>query len=281
MGTALALAFSAAGHEILAMVSRHSRRAKVSASLVGKNVRAFSSTQLGALPHSDILLIATPDDVLEQVGGQLAESLDSTGVVALHTSGALSSNVLRPMKLSGFSTGSLHPLVSVSQPQSGAENLRTAFFCIEGDRTAKRVARALVADIGGQSFSIAADHKALYHAAAVMTAGHVVALFDVANEMLEQCGLDAATASKVLAPLIKSAVGNLAGSTPDQALTGTFSRGDLATVIEHLKALDHPQLKTALAVYRLLGKRSLDLARRRGMDAELVERIEKILVAPR
>lgn len=279
LGTALALALSHAGYRVLSLVARRLSKAKAAASLIKGRPLALGSSQLARLPASDILLISTPDDVLESVAGELSRTYSFTRAgVALHTSGALSSALLAPLAEAGFHTGSLHPLVSISQAKLGAQNLRGAFFCIEGDRTASRVARTLVRDLNGQSFSIGADKKALYHAAAVMTAGHVVALFDVASEMLVQSGLDSKTARRVLLPLLKSAVGNLDGTSPERALTGTFSRGDHATVVEHLRALHQTNLTTALAVYRLLGSRSLELAQQRGMSAELVEALKLTLL---
>lgn len=279
LGTALGLALRAAGYPIISLVARRLSKAKSSASLIGGGSLALSAARIAELPPSDILLIATPDDVLDGVARALSRiGSFHTGGVALHTSGALSSSVLAPLAAIGFHCGSLHPLVSVSRPELGAENLRGAFFCIEGDRQARRVARRLVHHLQGHSFSIEVDKKALYHASAVMTAGHVVALFDLATEMLGQAGLELTPARRVLLPLLKSAIGNLDGATPERALTGTFSRGDQATVLEHLKALDATNLTTAQAVYRLLGLRSVELARRRGMKTELVEILKETLL---
>ncbi len=277
----MGLALKGRGYPILSLVARRLSRAKRAAALIDQSSLALSAAQLTTIPPSDILLISTPDDVLESVASALSKisSLRKHAVV-LHTSGALSSALLSPLAEVGLHCGSLHPLVSVSKPELGAENLRGAFFCIEGDSTAQRVASKLVQDLKGRSFSIEADKKALYHAAAVMTAGHVVALFDVASEMLEQSGLDANAARRVLLPLLKSAVGNLDAVTPERALTGTFSRGDQATVIEHLNALGQTNLTTAQDVYRLLGLRSLELAKRGGMKAELVEALRQTLVSP-
>ena len=71
-----------------------------------------------------------------------------------------------------------------------------AFWSVEGDKAALRVGKAIVRDLGGKSFSIRSEDKPLYHAAAVMSAGNVVALFDVALEMLVQCGLTRKTAQQ-------------------------------------------------------------------------------------
>lgn len=194
----------------------------------------------------------------------------------LHTSGALSSTVLSPLAEKGIETGSLHPLVSISDPNSGS-NLRGAFFCVEGSRAARRIARQIVRDLGGHSFSIKPQKKPLYHAAAVMASGHVTALFDVAIEVLADCGLSRRRAREVLLPLLKSAVTNLAGMEPELALTGTFARGDVATVERHLVALENQASPLALATYILLGRRSLALANQVKLTTATVNQISALL----
>ena len=78
-----------------------------------------------------------------------------------------------------------------------------------------RLGKEIVRDLGGKSFSIRTEDKPLYHAAAVMVSGNVVALFDVALEMLGDCGLDRKTARAVLLPLIASTVRSLQTKSPE------------------------------------------------------------------
>jgi predicted short-subunit dehydrogenase-like oxidoreductase (DUF2520 family) len=171
----------------------------------------------------------------------------------------------------------MHPLVSISEPLHGAESLRGAFYCIEGDQTALRVARAIVRDLEGESFSINSRDKALYHAAAVMASGHMVALFDIATEMLARCGLTETRARAVLLPLLESMLGNLQTLDAAHALTGTFARADTATMRRHLDALGIAGVDDALEVYRLLGRRSLRLAKKLGVDREALKKISSVL----
>jgi predicted short-subunit dehydrogenase-like oxidoreductase (DUF2520 family) len=195
----------------------------------------------------------------------------------LHTSGALSSIVvLRPLVAPGIAIGSLHPLVSISDPVAGANKLKGAYYCLEGDAAATRVARSIIRDLGGQSFHIASEKKPLYHAAAVMSSGHVTALFDLAIGMLNACGLDRETAQRVLLPLLQSAVTNLRKSDPAAALTGTFARGDLATVKKHLAALSNSDFSAAQEAYKFLGRHSLELARR-SINRETKKQILRLL----
>ena len=311
LGSALALALDSCGYAVSALVSRDGARARRAArSLTNSRPLALSAAQLDRLPDTDLLIIATPDDQIEATAARVSASLDERAAarqfgadaeaaatrssrrassqsssrsrratrVALHASGALSSRALAPLGARGFATGSLHPLVSVSDPQSAVENLRGAFYCVEGDAPATRLARRVVRSLGGRAFSVRARDKALYHAAAVLAAGHAVALFDLATESLAACGLTRKRARAVLLPLARSAVANLASARSNAAaLTGPFARADAATVRRNLSAFDRAGLRGVKAVYELLGLASLDLAEQSGADPASLEEIARAL----
>jgi predicted short-subunit dehydrogenase-like oxidoreductase (DUF2520 family) len=279
LGTALALAMTSAGYRCEAVVTRHLASAKKTAALIGRSTLALSASQLQMLPPSQIVLITTPDDEISHVAKALAEAQTNRvkGRIAFHTSGALSSDILAPLAAIGFQVASLHPLVSVSDPRTGFNRLRGAFYCIEGDLRALLVARAIVRDLKGQSFSIGARYKPLYHAAAVMASGHVVSLFDLAAEMLGHCGLNPRQAQRVLRPLLESTVSNLLKADPASALTGTFARGDLKTVQRHISVLAGPGSSVARDVYRALGLHALELSKKQGPDPQILDKIKRAL----
>ena len=281
LGTALALALTSCGYDLRAVVARRLAHARRAAALLKKpDALALSSAQLERLPQTQLLFIATPDDEVAGTAARLAalSSPNEGQRVVFHTSGALSSEVLAPLRERGFQTGSMHPLASVSEPLSGAERLRGAFFCVEGGRAAAAAARRVVRDLGGQSFTVSAENKALYHAAAVMTSGHAVALFDTAARLLARCGLSEKRAREVLLPLLRGTLENLSERTPARALTGTFARADVETVRKHVAALLRDGDGSALILYALLGDLSLKLAARRGdADASDLKEIARVL----
>jgi predicted short-subunit dehydrogenase-like oxidoreductase (DUF2520 family) len=256
LGTTLALALEAKGYSIRSLVARRAQSARKAAALLAGAPETFAARQLSESSFSDLYLISVPDDQIAKVAAQLSSLRLEQKPVALHTSGALSSVALLQLRSQGWNTGSLHPLISVTGPEASIEG---AFWCVEGDQRATRLAKSIVKDLGGTSFSISSAEKPLYHAAAVMASGNVTALFDVALEMLVECGLTRKTARRILQPLLASTVRNLETKEPADALTGTFARGDVETVKRHLAALKTHKLKTALELYRLLGKRSLRL----------------------
>jgi predicted short-subunit dehydrogenase-like oxidoreductase (DUF2520 family) len=181
-----------------------------------------------------------------------------------------------PLTAAGFSVGSIHPLVAIDQADGDAV-LRGAFYCIEGHKVAVSFARSIALDLGGTPIRIKPEHKALYHAAAVMASPHLIALFDLAVELMVVSGVKWADARKMLLPLVDSTVKNLHARAPSSALTGTFARGDSGTVARHLKALSKGTPHEALEVYKLLGLRSLQLAKESGLDPKKIKQITKLL----
>lgn len=277
LGTALALALDACGYEVRALVSRTAAHARRAAKRARVAALALGAGELERLPAAGLLLITTPDDVIEETAERLAAQPALKSRVVLHASGALSSEVLAPLRARGCAVGSMHPLASVTRPAAGAESLRRAFYCVEGDAPAVRAARRVVRDLGGETFTVNPGDKALYHAAALLAAGHVVALFDVALDTLARCGLSEPRARKILLPLLRSVADNLARQTPARALTGSFARADVETVRKHLRALGELEDSDAVAVYKLLGEHSLKLAESAGADLALTETIRRLL----
>ena len=271
LGTVLAVALASRGYSIRSLVARRAQKARQAATLLDAEVQVLAAKQLRLLQPADVFLITVPDDQIAGVAAELSR-LEFTGT-ALHTSGALSAEVLAPLRKRGWRIGSVHPLMSVSDAREGDAALRGGYWSVEGDKSVLSLAKTIVSDLGGKSFSIRSEDKPLYHAAAVMVSGNVTALFDVALEMLVECGLTRKTARSVLLPLIASAVHNLETKDPARALTGTFSRGDLETVKRHLAALKNKDLADALELYRLLGQRSLKLTKKHPQITQILKSV--------
>jgi len=270
LGTTLGVALLHHGYSIQSLVARRVQSARRAARLlddeVQDEVQILAAKELQSLKPADAFLITVPDDQIASVAEEMSRL--EFNATALHTSGALSSDVLLPLRKRGWHTGSIHPLLSVSNPGDPIEG---AFWSVEGDKAAARLGKAIVRELGGKSFFIRSEDKPLYHAAAVMVSGNVTALFDVALEMLSECGIKRATARNILLPLIASTVRNLETKDPAHALTGTFSRGDLETVKRHLAALKRNQ--DALELYRLLGKRSLKLTKEHPQITQMLDSV--------
>lgn len=272
----MALALAKKGFRIENLAARNPKTAEKIIQLFSDKPKILTPEDFSQI-SSDIIFITTQDFEIAAVAEKLARNLLHQSFV-FHTSGALSSEILGALK--HCKTGSIHPLVSVSDPIIGAEKFKNVYFCVEGEPEAVKIAEKIVKNLGGKPFFIETEFKALYHASAVTACGHLVALIDVANEMLSKCGLSAENAQKILLPLIKSTVENLEIQNTAQALTGTFARADGETFERHLAILKKNVSAEALETYLQLGERSLHLVKEQKSNKEnLKELREKISLA--
>jgi predicted short-subunit dehydrogenase-like oxidoreductase (DUF2520 family) len=204
-----------------------------------------------------VILLAVPDDALEKVASELSGTcqIDDKHTV-LHLSGVLDATALAPLEHCGCARGSLHPLQSLSDPESAPDRLAGAVAAVEGDDRAMRVARQLARAVGLEPFDVPAESKALYHAAAVFASNYLVTLATTAHRLLRKVGLSEERASEALAPIIRGTVENIVEYGPERALTGPVARGDRTTIERHLEALPAEQE----ALYRALARATLNMA---------------------
>ncbi|MDQ3322363.1 MAG: DUF2520 domain-containing protein [Acidobacteriota bacterium] len=275
LGGALAIALSEKGFEIENLVFRKSENAGKITEFIESKPKVLKQNELAEI-SSDVIFITTQDSEIEVVAENLAGNLKYKPFV-FHTSGSRSSENLKKLKELGCRIGSIHPLVSISDAVAGARSFGNVFFCIEGDDKAVLMGREIVEKLGGKSFSIDAKHKPLYHASAVTACGHLVALIDVALEMLQKCGLDEAAGREILLPLVKSTIENLERQPTARALTGTFARADAETLRKQIDALGENVSGEALEIYLQLGRRSLHLAETQGANFEKIGEMQKII----
>jgi predicted short-subunit dehydrogenase-like oxidoreductase (DUF2520 family) len=229
------------------------------------------------LIETDLILIATPDDRVGEAAGLIVENAETLrGAVALHTSGALSSDALGSLRAYAIATASCHPLQTFGSPARAVGLLKDSYFCIEGEPRAERIARRLVRSIGARSFTVTTEMKSLYHAAAVLASGGVVSLLGISIDMLMKCGLSDTQSRKILVPLVEGTVENVRTSGPARALTGPVRRGDAGTVSRNLKAIAKHDRRW-VDLYALLALQSLVLAERAGADPHLLEAVRRLL----
>ena len=278
IGGSLAIALSRAGHNVDELVFRGEHFLDSLRRELPSTTRFWKEREWDAV-ESEIAIIASGDPDISGIAEHLSH-FDQLPRIALHTSGSLSSAELSPLAGRGVLIASLHPLAAVSDPLTGPDRFRGAYFCVEGDEVAVSVAKALAEDIGGLSFSIRTEAKSLYHAAAVMSAGHVVALLDASIEMLTRCGLTHDEARHVLLPLAYGSLSNLNDRAPAAALTGPYARGDAGALQRHLEAFSAAGISVELIdIYLDLAARSVEIMLREGHD--LAKLRERILIAKR
>jgi predicted short-subunit dehydrogenase-like oxidoreductase (DUF2520 family) len=263
VGTALGALAVRAGYRVAAVAGRSRHQAAERATRIGAQVPVLSPSE--AARRAELVLLTVPDDAIEASCGELlSERALSRGTVLAHCSGALSSECLAPARRElGCRIASFHPLQSFPTVEAALASLPGSYCFEEGDEAALAALDELGAAIGVHCVRIDTEHKALYHAAAVMACNYLTGLLDAALALASTARIDRWTAWKALEPLIRATVDNIAELGTETALTGPIARGDRSTVTSHLAALERsaPQLSD---LYCALGSWTVGLALRKG-----------------
>jgi predicted short-subunit dehydrogenase-like oxidoreductase (DUF2520 family) len=236
VGRALARGLRERGWKIGAIVATNLPNARRAVRYIGAG-RACAGVTPEIL-DSRVILIAAPDDAVELAACAVARACGGAlrGKIVLHTSGALDSSALAPVREQGAAVGSMHPLQTfngVSVPP-----LEGRIFTLEGDGPALRTARQIARSLGAQPVVLSGANKLIYHAAAVMAAGHVLALEEAAVRLLMSVGMKRQEALRGLLPLTRQVLDNFERLGPRVAWTGPLSRGDFAVVAAHIRELE-------------------------------------------
>jgi predicted short-subunit dehydrogenase-like oxidoreductase (DUF2520 family) len=258
VGSTLAVAFSTAGWPVTAVASRDPERRDRFRAQVPTAVAVEHPGEV--VEAADLVFITVPDDAIPRVAGSL-RLYGGQGIV--HTSGALSAEVLAPALAAGSRAASFHPLVAFADPARALADLAGATIAIEGDPGLVALLGRLAQAIGAQPVQLPPGGKAAYHAAAVLAAGGFIGLLDAIAELGRGAGLDEAGALAIYGPLIRQSLANAATLGIAGALTGPLLRGDAGTVRGHLEAMDR-LAPGAHELYVAAARREIDLALRRG-----------------
>jgi predicted short-subunit dehydrogenase-like oxidoreductase (DUF2520 family) len=249
-GTTLGLALVDLGWRVVAVAGRAPDAASTSAAVACLDSRAELVSEAGHGAH--LVLVATPDRAIESASVAAAESLEPDALV-VHLAGSRGLEVFEPLleKRPDIRVGAMHPLQSFPSTTIGLQRLHGSWAAVAGDPAVWAVAE----ELGMQPFSLPDEERTRYHASAVVAANHLVALIGQVERLAASCGVPFAA----FAPLVQASLDNAFRLGPAAALTGPVERGDLATVEQHLRALD-PAERDA---YRALAREAARLTGRR------------------
>lgn len=203
-----------------------------------------------ALDDVDAVLICTPDRAIAQVAASVQPAVSGEAgssslsrvqpgsairahrsAVLLHCSGATGLDSLAPHAR----VGSLHPLMSLPDPDTGASRLTNrGWFAVAGDPVTVRLVEAL----GGRSFAVPDENRALYHGIAAIAANHLVALLGQVERLAGQAQLPV----EAFFDLAAGSFADVVAMGATAALTGPAARGDQATLAAHRDALPVDEL---------------------------------------
>lgn len=237
-----------------AVVTRSARSARKAVRFIGAGTAYAGITE--EILAANVIIVGVPDPEIASIARALARYGNAwKGKIVLHLSGSRSSEELKPLKQFGAYCGSLHPLLPV--PRRLDSLPRPMFWAIEGDQHAivwgKRIARV----VGGEPMIIKAKDKVLYHAAAALVGGHLMALVEVGKCMLTKAGLSPNTARAAILSPIPRTLAQYA-RFGKAAWTGPLARADVETITKHLASLN-PLPPVFAESYKVLGRTAVAL----------------------
>jgi predicted short-subunit dehydrogenase-like oxidoreductase (DUF2520 family) len=272
LATALGPALLSAGYRIDAVAARKLRGSQKRAATLAKKLGAKAIALGEALPNSSLIWIFHTDDALATTARQLAGQREWIwkNKIVFHSSGALTSDVLAPLKRAGAQVASLHPMMTFVP--GTAPDMSKVPFAVEGDARAVAAARKIVRRLGAESFVVKKKNKVLYHALGSFSSPMVVAALVTAERVGRAAGFTREQAREVMGPILHQTLKNYLERGGAAAFSGPIKRGDLETVRRHLRELK--RVPGAGEVYRALvrsGVRELPAGRKK----ELLQLLQK------
>ncbi len=271
VGTALAVLLQNAGYSISALAGHNQERTDALRKRL--NIPNEHSNNDAAIEKSEVIFFCLPDDALKAEIERSANVLPSfKGKIFFHTSGALTSSLFEPMRNKEASGASFHPLQTI--PKDVTEiSLQDFAVALEGDREAVDFGVAIVNAIGAKPMLLQADQKTMYHVTATLASNGLVGLSGVVEEMINTVGLGE-EGREHFYKLMGQSLENSRSMTAPEAITGPASRGDIATLKQHVSSLRQysPHM---LPVYVVIGSHCVSLAIQSGKLSQ--EQGEEIL----
>jgi predicted short-subunit dehydrogenase-like oxidoreductase (DUF2520 family) len=258
LAQALGPALRAAGYRIDAVAARPSASSRQRAAALAKQLDAKVIQLNHATPKSPIIWICHTDDALAQTARLLARQKGPPknawkGKIVFHSSGALSSTVLSPLRRAGAHTASLHPMMTFVP--GALPDMKEVPFAVEGDGKAIAAARQIVKSLGAEIFLIPPQSKTLYHALGSFSSPLLVATLVTAERIGVAAGLNLRQVRALIRPILRQTLKNYEDGGAAAAFSGPIKRGDLSTIRRHLRELK--RVPAAHEVYRALVKSAL------------------------
>lgn len=201
-----------------------------------KKSKWTASKNISPKVRAKVVWFCVPDREIARAAGTLAKKMDWKGRVALHSSGALSSDELDVLRRQGAAIASVHPLMTFVH---GSRPLLTGVsFALEGDIGAVRVARRIVKDLGGQAYSIRKEDKAAYHAWGTFASPLLTALLVTTEQVAAIAGIKEKEVRRRMMPILRQTLANYATLGAAGAFSGPIVRGDANTIRRHLEVLN-------------------------------------------
>ncbi len=209
--------------------------------------------------ESDTLFLTVPDGLIRTVWDQIKDD-SLAGKFIIHCSGALSAAEAFPGISDTGSFGySVHPLFAVSDKYHSYEELRHAYFTIEGEALHLAKVQEFFRSLGNPVLSLKAEDKVRYHLAAAVCSNHIIALLQETVDLLKECGFGEKEALDAISPIVRANVAHVLSKGAVGSLTGPVERADQETIKKHLQCLNEKDQK----LYKLLSQKLVAIGKKK------------------
>jgi predicted short-subunit dehydrogenase-like oxidoreductase (DUF2520 family) len=234
---ALAEILPRAGYRIVEIVTR-SRTSRASA--LGRNTGVASTTIARARWSGEIVWLAVSDGAIRELASSLAPVANWKDKIVLHSSGAISSRELAPLRRAGARVASVHPMMTFVPGE--APEMSGVVWTVEGDSSAVKTARRIVTSLRGRAIAIDPKHKPLYHAFGAFLSPLLVAHLETASRLALGAGIPRRDIGALMKPIVERTLANLWTNIDQRggagkAFSGPLIRGDVGTIQRHLQSL--------------------------------------------
>jgi predicted short-subunit dehydrogenase-like oxidoreductase (DUF2520 family) len=265
---ALASSLRASGYGIDQIISRGIPGSMQRARRLAREAGASAVGGAQAQIQAEVVWFCVPDGAIASAARSLMEAADWKGKVALHSSGALTSDELDVLRKQGSAVASVHPLMTFVRgsrpPLSGVP------FAIEGDRKAVHAARAIVGKLRGQAFTIRKQQKEAYHAWGMFASPLLTALLAATEDVAAAAGVRPKAARQRMLPILMQTLKNYGRLGAPASFSGPIARGDVDTVKKHLKVLRRvPGVREVYVALARVAVRSLPARNRAALEKTL------------
>jgi predicted short-subunit dehydrogenase-like oxidoreductase (DUF2520 family) len=284
LARALAFSLVQAGYRIDEVIARSRDRSLRNAKDLARKTGARAAGISDASLQATVVWFCVPDGEIAQAAQSLAAKTDWKNKIALHSSGALSSDELDSLQGRGAAVASVHPLMTFVRGEASGSSTRVTSsratstlkpsfnngihspfltrgalsgvpFAIEGDAAAVKAARRIVKDLGGIAYAIRQKDKAAYHAWGTFASPLLTALLATTERVAGLARVKRIDARRML-PILLQTLTNYAAFGAAGAFSGPIVRGDVDTVKRHLQVLRREPV--AREVYLALARAALE-----------------------
>jgi predicted short-subunit dehydrogenase-like oxidoreductase (DUF2520 family) len=212
VGPVLGAALGGAGHAVVGIATvSDAGRERADALLPGVPVLAVPEL----VERSELVLIAVPDAELPGlVSGLAAVGAWQPGQLVVHTAPGHGTGVLQPATAAGAIPLAIHPAMTFTGTSIDLARLHETWCAVTAPAPVLPIAQALVVELGAEPVVVAEIARARY--GEVMAAARDFAT-DAVSEFaasLREAGVERPT--RLLGPLIRSAVENALAAVPDE-----------------------------------------------------------------